>query len=146
MVDERDALEVLKSIDDKLDTILHPDQEVYPPYIYNSNFGGQNDIENGREFNFTDKNILDASAKYILIKLDADAYITVWINGVEIKMPMVFGANKWYDISEGSIEELRIDLKSKSSAQLQLYATVVPPLGASTGTYQSFSVSGPGVK
>lgn len=142
-----DIAELLKEINDKMNVILSPSPyEIIPPYVYNSVFGNQSSIEDVKEFDFV-KEMRGTSAKYVLMCLSEDAYITIWVNNKEIMLPRIFESNKWYDISEASIERVRIELVTASAADIQLYATTVPPLGASTGVYQMFhSPVGPGVR
>lgn len=137
-----EMIRLLKEINEKMAVVLKPTPyEIIPPYVYNSVFGNQASISATKEFDFK-KELRGEGAKYLLVKISENAYVTVWVGNKEILIPRQFGAYRWYDIAESSIERMRIELVTASSADVQLYATTVPPLGASTGVYQSFSLPG----
>lgn len=108
-------------------------RSVVAPYVYNSVFGNDNPIDDVEEINFEDKLIMGEPARYMMLKLDEAAYVTIWIAGVEVLMPRSITAGDWYDIREDAMERIRIKLTTASSANLQLYASWIAPAGAKRG-------------
>lgn len=118
------------------------DEEVTAPYIYDSVYGLDPSIGSTKEFEFTDAKIIGKTAEYFEIRVTEAAFLTIWVEGNERKIPRKLAAGKWYDIKQPGMERIRVELDSASSADLQLFTSATTPLTTLSGMPGSMVTSG----